>query len=195
MWAKVQQVNSSPSQSPCGAGTPATALKPEQSRTHSLLLFLDYTIKKGSKEGQSNRRPALLFIVTVNINVPSEYSAPSQHFAGFSFPLPSSVLLAFRAMAHLCQMRWFGIWLHALCSFSFLNQTRERSQTGTWYWVLLIAKGRNNLQQVWRTAAASMRCISWCTAVVKHWDAFELFVFLQDTKHLIMSFEVFEYQR
>lgn len=107
----------------------------------------------------------------------SSVNAPPEHFAGLWFPHASSVLLAFRAMAHLCQMRLFGIWLHALCSFSFLNQSRERSQTGTWYWVLLIAKGRNNLQQVWRTAAASTRCISWCTTVVKHWDASELFVF------------------
>lgn len=148
--------------------------------------FFLTTLLKGSKGGHSNTCPALLFVITVNINVPSEHLAPSEHFAGLWFPPPSSVLLALRAMAHLCQTRWFGIWLHALCLFSFLSQSRERSQTGTWYWVLLIAKGRNNLQQVWHTAAASTRCISWCTAVVKHRDAFELFVFLQDTKHFIM---------
>lgn len=79
--------------------------------------------------------------------------------------------------------------------FFFFNQREKRSQTGTWYRDLLIAKGRNHLQWVWHTAAASTKCITQCTAVAErrrsqaHW----LPVGYQGLN--CKSFEVFKCQR
>lgn len=122
-WAKAHHINISPH---CVA-TPATALKLGQSRTHvPFTAFCLNTLLKGGNGGRSNTQPALLSIFTVNTNIPS--SAPSELSAVLQFLL-SSLLLAFSMMAHLCQMSWFSIWLHALCfPFFFFSPQSKRGK-------------------------------------------------------------------
>lgn len=148
-WAMAEKHLTVPNQIPCHKGMTATALKLGQSRTHVLFTYflLEHNTERwwrGAEQYVSS--PAFHF----HHEHPHPWwlSCPIRAFPiALFFPLHFCTL-PFQCNCSPLQNELFSIWLCALCTLFFIfTEGKKRSWTRT-YWVLFIAKGRSQQQQV-----------------------------------------------